>query len=179
MGKFKRFLGFAVMLTLIMTVFNGFSVHAAEKSNGLPEGWKRIEMNNLSEEVQEQIQQTVSQPDGVITPFAPAPSLTSLKITDLAIDQYNEIHVETTEIGTSRAGTRFVRWNGNLCSENFNETIILWDSSNIAYGYIRYFHTGIYYNDSLNLGTVRVTAESTNAMSPWNTLSTSATFTFQ
>lgn len=179
MMNFKRKIGFIVMLIFTMIMCNGLDVQASTTQGDLPEGWRRIEFNALSEETQAQLKSLVSESNSGIIPYAPAPGLTSLKITDLALDQNNEIHVETTEIGTSKTGTRFVRWNGTLCPENINETIILWDSSNIAYGYIRYFHTGLYYSDIPNLGTVTVTAQFTNAMNPWNTLSTSATFNFQ
>lgn len=109
---------------------------------------------------------------------APAPGLTSLQITDLALDDNDEIHVEITEIGTSRPGTRFVWWNGSLCQENIYETQTLWGRDNIAYGYKRYYHTGVYYSSSLSGRTFDVRAQSTNLMSPWNNLSTSTSFTF-
>lgn len=106
----------------------------------------------------------------------PAPSLTSLEIIDLSLDDNNEIHVVVKELGTSKSGLRFVTCNGNSCRENINESQILWGPDNIGIGYIRYFHTGIHYSSSKRGTSLDTTATFTNEMSPWNTLSTSRTF---
>jgi len=166
----------AVMLTMCM----GFSVNvkAAEPSEDyLPDGWTRIETDSLSSEQIEAIAAAISDENNIVQPKAPAPALTSLDIIDLAVDDNNEIHVVTKEIGTSKPGLRFVYWNGSMCEENLNETQLLTGADRIVYGYIRYFHTGVYYSSSLSGTVVRVTAKSTNAMNPWNTLNASATFT--
>lgn len=112
---------------------------------------------------------------GFAVKAAPAPSLSSISIIDLALDDNNEINVVVKQIGTSNS--RFVYWNGTLCEENLNETQYLVGSDRIVYGYIRYFHTGIYYDSSLSGQTASVSATFINAMSPWNTLSTSTFFT--
>lgn len=105
---------------------------------------------------------------------APAPKLTSVQITDLAVDDNGEIHVEVTFKGTPKY--TYVYWNGRLLSENLNEGQYIWGRNNIAVGYIKYYHTGIYLNTMVSGQVVNVSAESTNAMSPWNTISTSRTF---
>ncbi|MCX7749672.1 MAG: YolA family protein [Clostridia bacterium] len=105
---------------------------------------------------------------------APAPALTSVDIIDLALDDNNEIHIAVREIGTSSSGNAW--WNGSLCTENINERVNLWNSSNIRYGCIKYYRTGVYYSSSLSGTYVSVQAQATNAMSPWNTLSDYATF---
>lgn len=111
---------------------------------------------------------------GVSVKASSASSLTSLSITSLAVDDNNELHVVTKEIGTSSSS--FVYCNGSFCKENVNERQVLYGSNNIAYGYIKYYHTGLYYTSSLSGTILSVKANATNARSPWNTLSTSTTF---
>lgn len=169
---------FTVAIMMIMYMGLSFDVNAAEPPKDyLPEGWTRIETDSLSSEQIEAIAAAICDKDNIIQPREPAPPLTSLDIIDLAIDDNNEIHVVTQEIGTSKPGLRFVYWNGSMCEENIYETQLLTGADRIVYGYIRYFHTGIYYSSSLSGTVVRVTAKSTNAMNPWNTLNASATFT--
>lgn len=171
----KVFFVFALMLTL----YSAFSinVNAAENSKDyLPEGWTRIETGSLTEEQISQLAESIGNPNNIVQPREPAPALTHLEIIDLAVDENNEIHVVTYEIGTSKPGLRFVYWNGNMCDENHDATELITGSDNIVDAYIRYFHTGVYYSTSLSGTSVRVTAQSTNAMNPWNTLSDSHTF---
>ena len=47
------------------------------------------------------------------------PSLSSVQITDLMVDDYNQIYVEVVEYGTSRSRTVF--FNNSLCQEDYNE----------------------------------------------------------
>lgn len=178
MQKVKRIVSMVGLFSLVLTMFCGWTnpvtVKAAEVQNDyLPDGWKRVDTASLSaEEIVELKSNIMNEADKNLR--APAPSLTSLQIIDLAVDEKNEIHVVTKEIGTSK--NRFVYWNNNLCKENLNAMEMLVGSDRIVYGYIRYFHTGVYYSSSVSGMTARVSAKSTNAMSPWNTLSTSASF---
>lgn len=178
MQKVKRIVSIVGLFSLVLTMFCGWTnpvtVKAAEVQNDyLPDGWKRVDTASLSaEEIVELKSNIMNEADKNLR--APAPSLTSLQIIDLAVDEKNEIHVVTKEIGTSK--NRFVYWNNNLCKENLNAMEMLVGSDRIVYGYIRYFHTGVYYSSSVSGMTARVSAKSTNAMSPWNTLSTSTSF---
>lgn len=172
MEKLKKVVISLVMMAAIVILSSGISIKTQAASNGsdyLPKGWTSLGLGGSTESANDQVK---------TNPIlrAPAPGLTSLQIIDLALDDKNEIHVVTREIGTSRAGTRFVWKNGSLCSENINETQVLWGSDNIAYGYIRYFHTGIIYSSEVSGMNLSITAKFTNAMSPWNTLSASNTF---
>lgn len=108
---------------------------------------------------------------------APAPSLTSVTITDVTADQNNKVYIEVTEIGTS--SIRYVYCNNQLLTENINEMISLdLDGDNIIDGYRRYFDTG-YYVSGLYSGLVfNCRAEYRNAMYPWNTLYANEIFTF-
>ena len=99
-----------------------------------------------------------------------------MEIIDLAVDENNEIHVVTREIGTSKEKMRFVYWNNSLCPENIYEVQHLVGADHIIYGSIHYFHTGVYYSESVSGMVVRVTAKSTNASNPWNILNASRTF---
>ncbi len=171
-------IAFSLMFMMILFASSSTNVKAAESADDyLPEGWTRIETDSLTSEEISAISAAIYGEDEAIQPKAPAPPLTSLDIIDLAVDEKNEIHVVTREIGTSKPGLRFVYWNNRLCSENTSETQYLVGSDRIVYGYIRYFHTEVYYSTSLTGIVVRVTAKSTNAMNPWNTLNASATFT--
>ncbi|WP_277405630.1 hypothetical protein [Lacrimispora xylanisolvens] len=172
MEKLKKVVNSLVMMTAIVILSSGISIEAQAASNGsgyLPKGWTSLGLGSSTESVNDQ-----GESNTILR--APAPGLTSLQIIDLALDDKNEIHIVTREIGTSKAGTRFVWRNGSLCSENINEMQVLWGSDNIAYGYVRYFHTGIIYSSEVSGMTISVTAKFTNAMSPWNTLSASNTF---
>lgn len=172
MEKLKKVVISLVMMAAIVISSSGISIEAQAASNDssyLPKGWTSLGLGSSTESVNNQ-----EKSNTILR--APAPGLTSLQIIDLALDDKNEIHVVTREIGTSKAGTRFVWRNGSLCSENINEMQVLWGSDNIAYGYIRYFHTGIIYSSEVSGMNFSVTAKFTNAMSPWNTLSASNTF---
>ena len=46
----------------------------------------------------------------------------------------------------------------------------------IVYGYIRYYHTGVYYSSSLKGTTADVSARATNVHNPWNELTDSRRF---
>ena len=108
---------------------------------------------------------------------APAPSLTSIAITDVTYDENNKVYIEVTEMGTS--SIRYVYCNNNLLSENLNETVSLdTNGDNIVDGYRRYFYTGYTLSQVYSGLQFNVRAQYTNAMSPWNTLSTSAVITF-
>jgi len=106
---------------------------------------------------------------------APAPPLTQIAFTDLTFDNNMQVYVEVTEIGTS--SSRFVWANNILCDENINERVILWNSSNIAYGAKRYYKVnGVYAIENPN-GTITTnrsgqsytfTARYHNAMAPWD-----------
>lgn len=113
--------------------------------------------------------------NGNIANAAPAPKLTSVSITDLTVDDNGEIHVEVTFKGTPKY--TYVYWNGRLLTENINEEQYIWGRDKIAIGYVKYYHTGIYLNTMVSGQVVNVSVEATNAMSPWNTLSTSRIFT--
>lgn len=112
-----------------------------------------------------------------LTAYAvPAPSLSSVTITDLAIDENNEINVEVTIIGT---GKNLTCWYDNRqCQMNMSEGYYLVNpGSNIAYGEVVYFKTGMYYTPANYNKTVEVRFQATNVNRPWNTLSTSRSFT--
>lgn len=108
---------------------------------------------------------------------APAPSLTSVSITDVTADQNDKVYIEVTEIGTSKM--RFVYCNNELLEENLNEVVSLdLNGDRIIDGYKRYFYTGYSVSDLYSGLQFRVRAEYTNAMNPWNTLYANEVFTF-
>lgn len=157
----KRIITFA--LVLIMCCGVGTNTMAAENDNSLPEGWKSL---GLSEEQLEQI-------NDQIQPREPAPGLSSISITDLTVDEKNEIYIEIKVMGTAKS---VLCWcNGMQCDENYNEMVSI-VSGNRVVGTYRYFHTGIYYSASVSGSTIDARAQALNAMSPWNTLSTSRSF---
>lgn len=158
------------MLFAVMSFGLGAHTKAAEaKTSYLPEGWRSLYNVQEADSLKNDFQ------DGdVIQPRQPSPPLTSLEIIDLTVDDNNEIHVATREIGTSK--WRFTYWNGDLCKENIYETQELVGSDRIVYGYIRYYHTGIYYSPSLKGTTADVSARATNVHNPWNELSDSKRF---
>lgn len=108
---------------------------------------------------------------------APAPSLTSVTITDVTADQNDKVYIEVTEIGTS--SIRWVYCNNQFLTENINEMVPLdLDGDNIIDGYRRYFDTG-YYVSGIYSGLVfNCRAEFRNAMYPWNTLYANRIFSF-
>lgn len=108
---------------------------------------------------------------------APAPSLTSVSITDVTADQNDKVYIEIVEVGTSRI--RFVYCNNQLLQENLAEMIMLdFDGDRIVDGYKRYFYTGYSVSELYSGLQFRVRAEFTNAMNPWNTLYANEVFTF-
>lgn len=108
---------------------------------------------------------------------APAPPLEEIGITNVTIDEYNKVYIEVTEIGTSK--NRYVYCNNTLLSENINETVMLdLNGDRIIDGYKRYFYTGYTLNRLYSGLRFNVSVQYTNAMSPWNTLTTSTTITF-
>lgn len=166
-------IGIFIITLIVLLGFSKVSiVHAAEtESNYLPKGWTSL--SNNSNSISPIVKQNSLLESKILG--GPAPGLTSLQIIDLAVDENNEIHVVTKEMGTSRSS--IVYWNGDVCKENQNETQYITNSAKIVVGYIKYFHTGLYYTPSLAGAVEYVSAESTNAMNPWNTLSASKTFT--
>ena len=108
---------------------------------------------------------------------APAPTLRSIAITDITADENNKVYIEVTEIGTSK--NRLVYCNNMLLSENTNEIVMLdTNGDRIIDGYKRYFYTGYKINQLYSGLQFNVRVQYTNAMSPWNTLTTSATISF-
>ena len=177
--KVKKMINVTLLLVFMMGLFGLFSIDVQAKEivdDYLPEGWTRIETNILTSEEISAISAAIYGVDETIQPKAPAPPLTSLEIIDLAVDENNEIHVVTREIGTSKEKMRFVYWNNSLCPENIYEVQHLVGADHIIYGSIHYFHTGVYYSESVSGMVVRVTAKSTNASNPWNILNASRTF---
>ncbi len=177
--KVKKMINATLLLVFMMGLFGLFSIDVQAKEivdDYLPEGWTRIETNILTGEEISAISAAIYGVDETIQPKAPAPPLTSLEIIDLAVDENNEIHVVTREIGTSKEKMRFVYWNNSLCPENIYEVQHLVGADHIIYGSIHYFHTGVYYSESVSGMVVRVTAKSTNASNPWNILNASRTF---
>lgn len=86
----------------------------------------------------------------------------------------NEIHIEVKVMGTAKS---VLCWsNGMQCTENYNEMIDI-VSGNRVVGTYRYFHTGIYYSAAVSGTIIHAQAQAVNAMSPWNTLSTTRYFT--
>lgn len=170
--KIANFIKVAFIFTLVAVMSLGTATNtkaASTKASYLPEGWRSLyDVIGTDEERADLFGNDIMQPK------APAPALTSMVIYDLALDENDEIHVVTKEIGTSK--WRFTYWNGGLCKENILETENLVGSDRIIYGYIRYFHTGVYYTPSLKGTTAEVTARATNAMNPWNELSDKKTF---
>lgn len=169
MKQLKKILSAMFVLAFVMGMFSGsiVKVQAGENKNFLPDGWASIGFDELSKVQQENIKNTIQL-------RGPAPALTSLQIIDLAVDDYNEIHVVTKEIGTSKSN--FVWVNGSLCSENHNAREPLWGTNNIAYGFIRYYHTGIIYTNAVKGNTLNVKASSDNAMGQYYTLSDAVSF---
>lgn len=182
--EYKSVLVFVIALIVIVGFVNGGTiVHAAEidepeiKEDYLPEGWTRIETGLLSDEEIQNIMDSISYTDVNDNSRAAAPALSSLDIIDLATDENNEIHVVIEEIGYSRGGSRLTYWNGTLCSENLNETINLVGTDRVVYGFIRFYHTNVYYVPSVYGMSVTVRAQSTSTNYPWNTLYDTEFFT--
>ena len=104
----------------------------------------------------------------------PAPPLSSVSITDLAVDDNNEIHVEIQIIGT---GNAYVCWVDNIVkSRNYSEGYNLVNSNGVVYGEVVYYHTGLYYVPENYGQTLNCKFQATNAMSPWNTLTVQRQF---
>lgn len=158
----KRIISFA--LVMIMCCGTGMSAMAAEKDSDLPDGWRRL---NLSDEQLEQLNSEIQRRE-------PAPGLSSVTISDLTVDEKNEIHIEVKVMGTAKS---VLCWcNGTQCTENYNEMVDI-ISGNRVVGTYRYFHTGIYYSAAVVGQTISARVQAINAMQPWNTLTTSATYT--
>ena len=151
------------VLTMAMCCGTSLNVLAADAEHALPDGWKSLDLPD------EQIELL----NGSIMPREPAPALSSVTITDLTVDENNEIHIEVQGMGTAKS---VLCWcNGMQCTENYNamQDII---SGNRVIGTYRYFHTKIYYTESASGTTINARVQAINAMSPWNTLTTSRTF---
>lgn len=149
---------------MIMCCGAGTSVMAAEKDNSLPDGWTSLGLST------EQLEQLNDQ----IQPREPAPGLSSIQITDLTVDENNEIHIEVKVMGTAKS---VLCWCNNMqCNENYNEMVNI-VSGNRVVGAYRYFHTGIYYSGAVSGTTIHARAQALNAMQPWNTLSAARYFT--
>lgn len=170
---FRSFSSITLAIIIIFTLST--NVNASEKEDYLPEGWTRIAQSALSDEEIAELKQSINNDKSGAMPIPSAPPLTKVEIIDLALDENDEIHVVVREKGTSK--TRYVYWETQLCKENYNEMQLITDSSNIVTGYIRYFGTGIKYSNNVSGITVTTSAKYTNAMSPFNTLSTSKIFT--
>lgn len=109
-----------------------------------------------------------------VQPRIPAPSMSSVQVTDLAVDENNEIHIEVKIMGTAKS---VMCWcNGMQVSENVSECVYI-ESNRIVVGEYRYFHTGIYYTDEAVGKNITASVKAINAMSPWNTLTASNSFT--
>ncbi len=172
MEKLKKVVISMVMMAAMIISFGGYSIKAeaaTDNSNYIPKGWTSLGWGDSTGLPNDLL-------DNKTVLRAPAPGLTSLQIIDLAVDEKNEIHIVTKEIGTSRAGTSLVWNNGSQCTENYNEMQMLTGSDRIVYGYIKYFHTGVKYSSDVSGRTFDVRAQATNAMNPWNTLSASKRF---
>lgn len=122
----KKIITFA--LVIIMCSGAGTSVMAAESKTSLPDGWENLEVS------EEQLKHLNNE----IQLRGSAPGLSSLTITDLTLDENNEIHIEVKVMGTAK---------------------------------------GIYYSDSVSGTVIHAQAQATNAMMPWNTLTTTNSFT--
>lgn len=161
----KRIITFA--LVMIMCCGAGTSVMAAERAESktsLPDGWKSL---GVSEE-------QLAQLNNEIQPREPAPGLSSLTITNLALDENNEIHIEVKVMGTAKG---ILCWcNGMQCTDNINESVSIVNGNRVV-GEYRYFHTGIYYSNAVSGTVIHAQAQATNAMMPWNTLTTTNYFT--
>lgn len=118
----------------------------------------------------------LEQINGGIQMREPAPGLSSVTITDLALDERNEIHIEVTIMGTARSGSILCWSNGIQCVDNIKESLIITNGNKVV-GEKRYFHTGIYYSESVIGQIIKAKAQATNAMQPWNKISTSRNFT--
>lgn len=158
MRKVNKIVSVMIMV-LVVASLSGFSfkAQAATNSNSyLPKGWTSLNFNNL----------TVKQKNVVPYDITPVYSskLTSLEIIDLALDEKNEIHVVTKEIGTSLDDYRYVWVNDGQCYENVNEKTPLVRSDGVKYGYIRYFHTGIIYSSNVSGKILNVKAKSVCAL---------------
>lgn len=112
---------------------------------------------------------------------APAPVLTDVIIYDLTFDDETmDIYVQVVEIGTSQ--NSFVWANNILLKEDVNKSQILWTSSGIGYGFVKYYKIEGVKAIITPEGNVTSTmpnriysfkARSQNAINPWNDISTS------
>lgn len=167
MKRISKKISVLLTLALVLTMFGSISANAttievkeAEKIE--TGGMREMDSSLLTKEQKELVA------NAAVT-RGPAPGLTSIEYLGWFLDDNNYVHLGIREIGTS--STRVVKRNGIQRPENINEKIILWNSSNIAYGYIRFYNTGVHLNSWNSSGTSHISASYTNAMSPWNTLS--------
>lgn len=154
----------ALLLTIVLCCGTGIDAMALENDQSGQNGQRSL---GLSEEQLDYLNES-------IMPREPAPSLSSIRITDLTVDEKNEIHIEVRTMGTAKWVLCWL--NGVQCEENYNESVVI-PSNGTIIGRYRYFHTGMYYSDEMSGRRFMIQAEAQNAMSPWNILSTSNTFT--
>lgn len=149
-------------LAVVMCCGSSISAVAAEKEEGLPENGRYLEMaGDESEDLEEGIQ-----------PREPAPGLSSITITRLLIDENNKVLIEVEIMGTAKS---VLCWcNNTQCTQDFNRITSI-TSGNKVIGSRRYFKTNISRAEVESGIVLNMRAQATNAVSPWNTLTTSWT----
>lgn len=164
MKKMRKIVSVMVMVFVVASL-GGFSFKAQAATNSdscLPKGWTSFGINNLSDEQKKDLPNKAL-PGGGTLPgeniHVSSSKLTSLNIIDLALDERNEVHIVTQEIGLSLDDYRYVWLDGKLCNENVAERQPLVNSNGDTYGNIRYFHTGIIYSSNLKGKVLNVKAQ--------------------
>ena len=162
----KKTLKKMLVLALAVVICCGSSISAvaAEKEEGLPENGRYLEMaGDESEDLDESIQ-----------PREPAPGLSSVAITGLYYDENNKVLIEVEIMGTAKS---VLCWCNNMqCTQDFNRISSI-TSGNKVIGSYHYFKTNISRAEVESGIVLNMRAQATNAISPWNTLTTSETVT--
>ena len=153
-----------LVLALAVVMCCGASINAmaAEKEEWVPEGGRYLEMvGGESEDLEEGIQ-----------PRESAPGLSSISITRLLIDENDKVLIEVEIIGTAK---NVLCWCNNMqCTQDFNRISSI-TSGNRVIGSYHYFKTNISKAEVESGIVLTMRAQATNAVSPWNTLTTSWT----
>lgn len=154
---------FVVALTMIMCCGASTSVLAAEKEEQLPDGGEKLE---LTEDELEVLNESIQ-------PRSPAPGLSSISIGDFSYDENNKVLIEVDIMGTAKS---VLCWCNNMqCTQDFNRITSIKVGSTVV-GSRRYFKTNISRAEVQSGIVLNINAQATNAVSPWDTMTTSRTF---
>lgn len=163
MKKLKLFKKFLLLtLAIIMCCGASADVLAAGNEEQLPDGWQRLqiaedELENSNEYIQ---------------PREPAPGLSSISINKLYYNEDNKVLIEVVIMGTESSALCWC--NGMQSTPDWNRTSSITNGNRVV-GSRRYFKTNVS-RAEVEAGIVlNIRAQATNALSPWNTQTTSVT----